>query len=216
MGATGRTPEVQRKPVAAAEKRSPSSSPATEWLNLGFNCGGAALAWVGVVGMSALTPVTGGASAFAAAFMYGGAIAATGQCAVSTFRTSNVYTGRSAINQRLDTNSTYIWTMRAADGIGLVGAGGALREVKIAHTALSAKGFTWSQAARSGLSRPARRQLTGALGLQGSRRVPGPTINRYVRQRLLDGVAGAIGLTASATGGVGKDMVVWIVGAFEE
>jgi hypothetical protein len=36
-------------------------------------------------------------------------------------------------------------------------------------------------------------------------------INRVVRQKLLDGAAGVIGLTASTVDGATKDLVIWIV-----
>ena len=179
-------------------------------MSLGFNCGGAALAWIGVVGMGALAPVTGGIGGVGAALLYGGAIAASGQCAVSTFRTSNLYTGHQAWNRRLDESNAYTWTMAGADVIGLLGAGGALRELKAAHTALSAKEFSWSAAMRSDLSRPVRRQLTSALGLVGGKRATTPMINRFVRQRLLDGVAGASGSPAAPRAGSSR---IWWSGS---
>jgi hypothetical protein len=49
-------------PQPAPAARDSGSSAAREWLSLGFNCGGAVLAWVGVVGTGALAPVTGGLS----------------------------------------------------------------------------------------------------------------------------------------------------------
>ena len=160
----------------------------------------------------ARAPVTGGVSGFGAALLYGGAVAATGQCAVSAFRTSNIYTGHQNWNTSMDNNAAYIWTMRGADVVGLIGAGGALKELKVAHTALSAKGFGLAQAMQPVLSRPVRRRLPSALGLAGGRRAAAPTINRFVRQRLLDGVGGVVGLVGSASGGVTKDLVVWIIG----
>ncbi|QKE90707.1 hypothetical protein HN018_12255 [Lichenicola cladoniae] len=44
------------KPVPRTE----ASSAPSEWLSFGFNCSGAVLAWVGVVGTTSLAPVTGG------------------------------------------------------------------------------------------------------------------------------------------------------------
>lgn len=198
---------------ATLTPRTAAKSPGEEWMSLGFNCGGAALAWIGVVGMGALTPVTGGVAGIGAAVMYGGAMAATAQCAVSTYRTANVHTGRTAINQQLDDNPAYVWAMRGADVVGLIGAGGALKELKVAHSAVRAEGFSMLQASRSNLSRPLRRRMTEGLGLQGGRRASGAMINRFVRQKLLDGAAGVIGLTASAADGATKDLVIWIVDA---
>jgi len=203
---------------AAQVQRNAASSPATEWVNLGLNCGGAVLAWIGVAGMSSLAPVTGGVSGAGAVLMYGGAIGATGQCMVSVARTTNVARGRTDINQRWDARPTYYWTMLAADGVGLLGAGGALLELKSANAALRGAGWSLGQARRGEtISRPMRRQLTTALELQGATRVAGSVINRVVRQKLLDGAAGALGMFASGYGGVlneawgqSRDLVVWI------
>lgn len=101
-----------------------------------------------------------------------------------------------------------------ADIIGLVGAGGAIMELKAAKTVLSAKGFTFTTAIKSELNSTARRKLTKALGIGGLTRAPTVVINKFVRQRLLDGVGGAIGLAGSGIGGVvgeAKDMVIWVV-----
>lgn len=203
-------------PVPAT--RTAGSSPATEWMNLGLNCGGAVLAWIGVAGLSSLAPVTGGVSGAGAVLMYGGAIASTGQCMVSVARTANVHRGRTDINQRLDDSKVYYWTMLAADGVGLLGAGGALKELKATNAALEGAGFSFGQARRGEtISRPMRRRLTTALELQGATRVSGAVINRVVRQKLLDGAAGALGMFASGYSGVlnetygqGRDLVVWI------
>jgi hypothetical protein len=115
----------------------------------------------------------------------------------------------------LDNSDTYVWAMRGADVVGLIGAGGALKELKVAHSALKAEGFSMMQAARADLSRPVRRRLTEGLALQGGRRASGPIINRFVRQKLLDGAAGVIGLTASATDGATKDLVIWVVDSLQ-
>lgn len=225
-------PFIQRAPVTAGHmqfpspparapaqvQRSAASSPATEWTNLGLNCGGAVLAWIGVAGLSSLAPVTGGVSGAGAVLMYGGAVAATGQCMVSIARTANVHRGRSDINQSWDDNRVYYWTMLAADGVGLLGAGGALKELKATNAALREAGFSFAQARRGEtISRPMRRRLTTALELQGATRVSGAVINRVVRQKLLDGGAGALGLFASGYSGVlnegygqARDLVVWI------
>lgn len=167
------------------------------------------LAWVGVVGTAALVPVTGGGSGFATAFLWGGAIAATGQCVASSYRTANVYRGRQNINDALDHNSTYVWTMRVADGVGILGAGGALKEVKATNAALHTASFEW-RTASGPLSRPLRRRLTTALELQGAKRVPAHLINRFVRQKLLDAVGGVIGLIGSSTSGFIRKVAVWI------
>lgn len=154
--------------TAAVRQRDAASSPATEWMNLGLNCGGAVLGWIGVVGMSSLAPVTGGVSGLGAVIMYGGAVAASGQCVVSVARTANIQRGRADINQRWDNNRIYFWTMLAADGVGLLGAGGALRELRMTNAALRDAGFSLRAAQRgTTISRPMRRRLTTVLELQG-------------------------------------------------
>jgi hypothetical protein len=198
---------------APAAKRTQGTSPTAEWVNFGFNCGGAVLTWVGVAGLAGLTPVTGGVSGVGAAMLTAGALASTGQCAVSAYRIYNMQTGHQDVNDALDKNETYVWTMRGADAIGLIGAGGALKELKIAHGALSAKGFsTAAVASAKGLSRPARKQITAALGLQGGKRAAAPLITKFVRQRLLEGVGGVIGGVSSAVGGNIKEVSVYIMG----
>lgn len=106
--------------------------------------------------------------------------------------------------------------MRAADGVGLVGAGGAFVQIKAANAALRRADVGWSLAARPGLSRPLRRRLTEALGLQGARRLPGTVINAVVRQRLLDATAGAVGMVSSASSGIFSDIAVWMTSEKEE
>lgn len=214
-GQTPRYPSPSRQ--AAAKPRTSQSSPASEWINLGFNCGGAVLAWIGVVGMSSLAPVTGGLSLPGAALIYAGAAASTLQCSVSVVRTVNLHRGRADINNRWDKNSLYVSAMWAADGVSLIGAGGALKELRATKAVLASSGFTFKQAVGSqAISRPMRRKLTAGLALQGARRVPGAEINRVVKQRLLDGTAGVIGLFASGYSGLLNeggggfwDMVVW-------
>lgn len=195
----------------ASPPRDASSSPAKEWMNLGFNCGGAALAWVGVVGLGSLTPFTAGVGGFAAAFLYAGAIAASAQCVVSVIRTSNLYTGNQSWNKAMDESPKYVLAMQGTDTIGLIGGGGALIELKAARSALTAKGFTFSRAMKPSLDQNSRRKLTKSLGIYGVRTAPAVVINRYVKQRLLDGVAGAIGLVASSVSGITNDMIVWII-----
>jgi hypothetical protein len=86
-------------PVRPAKPLDTGSSPAREWVALGLNCGGAVLAWVGVVGSAAIAPETGGASLFATVTMWGGALASSGQCAASAYRITNVARGREDINK---------------------------------------------------------------------------------------------------------------------
>ena len=155
-----------------------------------------------MAGLTALAPATGGLSGFGAAMVYGGAAAATGQCVVSVARVVNVERGRADVNRSWDANRWYVRTMLAADVVGLVGAGGALKELKATNAVLRQAGYSFSRASQGEtISRPMRKALTSALDLQGARRVPGIVINKVVRQRLMDGVAGVIGLFASSYSG---------------
>ena len=201
-------------PAPAA--RNSGSSAAKEWVSLGFNCGGAVLAWVGVVGTGALAPVTGGLSLPATGLLWGGALAPSGQCGASLYRTYNATHGRESINAALDANPRYVWTMRGADALGLVGAAGALKEVKVAGSALSEAGIGWRAAGSGTISRPMRKILTESLELQGAKRVSSALISAVVKQRLLDAIAGAIGMAGSAFNGVVNDAVVWTVSEVQD
>ena len=205
-----RSPAGVKTGDPAPSHRGASTSPAMEWVSLGFNCGGAVLAWVGVAGASSLAPVTGGLSFGAAALLYGGAAATTGQCMVSGYRTVNLVRGRTDLNDQLDGSRLYNFTMSAADGVGILGGLGAIKELRAVNAALEDGGVGWKLATSGTLSRPLRRRLTTALELQGGRRASAVVIDRLVRQRLLDAVAGAIGMVGSGVNGMLKDVVVWI------
>ncbi len=79
--------------------RTETSSAPGEWLSFGFNCGGAALAWVGVVGTTSLAPITGGLSLVGAGILYAGVLGASGACAASIYRVGNIYRDRADINE---------------------------------------------------------------------------------------------------------------------
>ena len=199
-------------PVVSRERpRDVGTSVTTEWMSAGFNCGGMVLAWVGVVGTGAVAPVTGGASLVGTALLWGGAIATTGQCAASAYRLTNIQRGRTDINETLDADPRYVWTMRGADVIGLVSGAGALREVAHAAVAADKVGIGLFDASRSSFSRPMRLRMTQAWELQGAKRVSAVAINAVAKQRLLDALCAAVGITGSAATGATKDLVVWVV-----
>ena len=100
--------------------------------------------------------------------------------------------------------------MRSADVIGLVGAGGALKELKTTHAVLMEANVDWKVASAGRLSRPMRRQLTTLLELQSGKRVSGAVIGQLLKKRLLDGAAGALGMVSSAASGMVHEIVVWI------
>jgi hypothetical protein len=137
--------ELRPNPQQAAG-RSPFCSPSGEWISWGLSCSGMALTWVGVVGTASAAPVTGGSSLAGTAFLWGDAMAATAQCSAASYRLSNVLTDNQAANTRLDHNQTYLWSMRGLDAVGLVGAGGAVKEIKATYTALEETDITLGEA----------------------------------------------------------------------
>ncbi len=159
-------------PVAPAPpQRHAGSSAAKEWISLGFNCGGAVLAWSVSLVLVRLRP-----SPAASRFLRPACSGAVRwrhppRCGASVYRTYNATNGRETINDKLDADPRYVWTMRGLDVVGLVGAVGALKEMKIAHGALGEAGVGWRAAAGSGLSRPMRKVLTESLELKGAKRV---------------------------------------------
>jgi hypothetical protein len=171
---------------------------------------------VGVVGTGALAPVTGGLSLPATGLLWGGALATTGQCAASVYRTYNVTHGRESINAALDADPRYVWTMPGADAVGLIGAAGALKEMKLASSALGDAGIGMRAATGSTISRPMRKVLTESLELKGAKRVSATLINAVVKKRLLDALAGVIGMTGNTINGVVNDAVVWTVSEVQE
>jgi len=200
---------LTRRPGASVAKRDGGTSVANEWKGLGFNCGGAVLAWVGVAGAGAAAPVTGGLTFGPAVLLYAGAIASSAQCVVSIARVRNAQTGRQKTNEWLDQQGWYKWSMRGADGIGLVGAGVALRELKLADGALRASGTGWGSAVQRTTTAAQRRTAAGALGLEvgttGSR-----VLSQLARGKLLDGAAAALGIYSSADGGIIREVIVWV------
>ena len=61
-----------------------------------------------------------------------------------------------------------------------------------------------------------RRVLTESLELKGAKRVSSALITAVVKQRLLDAIAGVIGMTGSSINGVANDAVVWTVSQVKE
>lgn len=164
---------------------------------------------MGVVGTTGVTPVTGGLSLGAAAFLYAGALASTAQCMVSVYRVANTKRGRTDINDKLDKSDAYYYSMLGADFIGLAGAGGALKELKATNAVLRRSKVGWTQAATKPLSSSVRRELTLGLGLEATQ-VGSHVINRIVRKHLLDSAGAVLGIVGSADSGVIKELIVWI------
>jgi hypothetical protein len=205
-----RTAPAPKKP-SFDTPRSATTSPAMEWLGLGLNCGGAVLAWVGVVTTGALTPITGGLSAFASLALWTGAVSSTMQCAVSTYRVGNLLRDRDDINASLDNNSNYTMVMSGLDGIGLVTAAGAFVEAVRVNSKLTKVGSGLSKGTSQNFSRRQRLHITTELGLKGVRRAPAEVINKIIKKQIMDTIGAAVGIAGSASSGIIKDVVIWVI-----
>ncbi|MEW6639438.1 MAG: hypothetical protein AB1586_02965 [Pseudomonadota bacterium] len=184
-----------------------------ELWGMGVSCTGAVVAGIGVAGAVAAAPETGGLSLPAAALLWGGATASAAQCGVSFYRFGNVVRGRDDINVSLDRDRSYKRAMYILDGVGLVGAGGAIKEVAATRAALQEAGASWRVAEAGQLSRQQRRVFTAAMEWTGVKRLPNAGISRLVKQKLLDLTGAAIGMVGSGStdGGVTHDVGIWIV-----
>ncbi|WBO57767.1 hypothetical protein GT370_10555 [Acidocella sp. MX-AZ03] len=205
--------EVRPSPAlktVAAKPRTASTSPAQEWLSFGFNCGGAALAWVGVVGTAATAPVTGGQSLWGTSFLWGGAVASTASCSVSVFRVGAMLSGHENVNTRLDNSGAYVWTMRGLDVVALLGAKGAITDIMEADATMKETGVTWQNVFGAQMSRPQRLRVTQQLALQGAKRVSTTKISSVIKLRLLSAVSAGIGMAGSALTGSTHDLIIWI------
>jgi len=184
-----------------------------ELWGMGISCTGAVVSGVGVVGAVGLAPETGGMSLSAVVLLWGGATASAAQCGVGVYRMANVARGRDDINDAMDQSTAYKSTMYVLDGVGLVGAGGAFKEIAETNVALREAGASWDVAKAAQLSRQQRATFTGAIGVDTVKRLANPMISRVVKQRLLDLAGAALGMVGSSTadGGIINDIAVWIV-----
>lgn len=205
-----RTAPAPKKP-SFDTPRSATTSPAMEWLGLGLNCGGAVLAWVGVVTTGAMVPITGGVSGIVTAGLWVGALSSSAQCAVSIYRTGNLITDRSDVNDNLDQDPNYRLVVLGLDVLGVVSAGGVLLSARKFETALRSSGSSIFKGANQSFSRQQRLRLTSSLGLVGAKRVPAEQINRLIKKQILDLYGAGIGILGSSTSGAIKDIILWIV-----
>jgi hypothetical protein len=185
----------------------------SELWGAGISCGGAVVSGVGVVGAVALAPETGGMSLPTAILLWGGATASAAQCGVSFYRVTNVARGQDGINQAMDDSPTYKATMYVLDGVGLIGAGGAVKEIAATNDALKAAGASWDMAEAGALTRQQRLAFTGAMEVDGVKRLSNVAISRVAKQRLLDLTGAAFGMVGSASvdGGIAHDVAIWVV-----
>ena len=123
----GTTVMIELRPPAGANSnvlpRGPKTSPLNEWLNMGLDCGGAAITWVGVGGAAAAAPESGGLTGVGAAFLYGGALASSAQCGVSLVRVANVSFGGQGLNAAMDQSRMYRTVMYSLDAVSLASVG---------------------------------------------------------------------------------------------
>jgi hypothetical protein len=118
--------------------------------------------------------------------------------------------GKGEINEKMDKSPTYVWTMRGLDIVGILGVGGAFKDIMETRDALDASGVGWRRAMSGPISRPQRRVITKELGLLANKRVAAPLIGAVVKQRLLAAVAAAIGMGSSAAIGATHDLIIWV------
>ena len=205
-----RPPRAAAPGPVAGPKPVEEVSVGKEWLNLGLNLGGATLSWIGVAGSVAAAPETGGVSLAGTVLLYGGATASSVQVGNSVWRLWAIYHGHSRWVSQADHNAVYTRVNTGLDVVGLVGAGGAVKETVGTVRALDEAGL----GIRDGLgalNRQQRLRLTGALELEGAKRVAAARINFILRLRLLNAFAAAYGTGASSYNGAVHDVVVFIV-----
>ena len=202
------------RPALAATPARPAESPVNvgrEWLGLAVNVGGATLSWIGVVGTAAAAPETGGLSLAGTVVMWTGAVSSSVLVGNSIARLTAIYTGHSGLVNNADHNMVYLRTNDALDFAGIFGAGGALKEAVVLDKAVGKAGFrTFDIASAKALSRPARRELTRALELQGAKRVAAARITLIVRMKLINAFAAAYGVSVSSYNGAIHDVAILI------
>jgi hypothetical protein len=133
-----------------------------EAVNAGFACGSAVISWLVMVGGSALSPFTFGATGVVAAIGYSSAIASSVQCVIGARRTYNEMTDP-ARNDALDSEPWYQAVMAGLDAASLLGAGNAaMSTVRFVSMLKKTTGKNTHQVLK-GLSRQERVKLTKEL-----------------------------------------------------
>lgn len=133
-----------------------------EAVNAGFACGSAVISWLVMVGGSALSPFTFGATGVVAAIGYSSAIASSVQCVIGARRTYNEMTDP-ARNDALDGEPWYQAVMAGLDAASLLGASNAaMSTVRFVSMLKKTTGKNTHQVLK-GLSRQERVKLTKEL-----------------------------------------------------
>jgi len=199
-----------------AGNRAPAAHSSGFWSELwgaGVSTAGAAVSGIGVVAATAAEPETAGLSTPAVVLLWGGLTASVAQCGVSYYRLANVVTGHEDVNQAMDQSAGWRATMYVLDGVGLIGAGGALKEVAATSKALKAAGVSEEVATAGRLTRQQRLAFTAATEGATVKRLSNRVISAYAKRQLLDRTAAAIGMLSSSAvgGGIVHDVVILVV-----
>ena len=133
-----------------------------EAVNAGVACASAVISWLVMVGGSALSPFTFGATGVVAAIGYSSAIASSVQCVIGARRTYNEMTDP-ARNDALDGEPWYQAVMAGLDAASLLGASNAaMSTVRFVSMLKKTTGKNTHQVLK-GLSRQERVKLTKEL-----------------------------------------------------
>jgi hypothetical protein len=216
---------VIKPDVGETALQSPSAAQAREshlYLELisgAMGCTGAVVSWMVVLGGSGAAPITGGTSMLVAGLAWTGAVSGTLQCGNSMVRIYGELADGDLLSA-LDSNEWYTGTVRAMDGISLVGAGvGAFATVRMVYALRATTGKTMAEVLK-GLSRQERKKLAEelirrenpsisnsalkALVAAGKypKRFSMQSVSQAVRNQLKDALNAALGISGSAMSGL--------------
>ena len=213
-------------PPGLSTPRTSRSDPVKEWADLGLNCVGAYVSWLGVTMLVPATLASGGAALVAARFAVAGAYAGTAQCYVSVRRVRNVMRNRGHINDALDDDPSYRAAMVAADGVSLAGMARSLPEALAGNVLIARVRVGTGEAGRAtrngaaggragggdagsrggggaGAGGGTARRMVRREELDAASAASAVEITRDVRQRAVDDLGIALGIYASAVGDTG-------------
>ncbi|RMO65729.1 hypothetical protein ALQ38_04556 [Pseudomonas marginalis pv. marginalis] len=138
------------------------SEVAFEAVNTALACSSAVISWLVILGGSALSPFTFGATGVVAVISYTSAVASSIQCVIGARRTRNEMTDP-ARNDALDSESWYQAVTAGLDAASLLGAGStALSTIRFVSMLKKTTGKNTHQVLK-GLSRQERVKLTREL-----------------------------------------------------
>jgi len=206
------------------------SQVAFEAVNMGLACTSAVISWLVILGGSALSPFTFGATGVVAVIGYTSAIASSVQCVIGIRRTRNEMNDP-ARNDALDDNQWYQAVTAGLDAASLLGAGSAaMSTIRFVSMIKKATGKSTHQVLK-GLSRQERVKLTKELLSinhpemtrkmiklkQMAREMPKRYTSAEVRRGTIVQVLDALGAVSSVAGSVRSGNIRTIaVGLYEE